>query len=639
MRELLKMRLWLSLVVPLVLFPLPGLMVAAQAPKRVEPAPPPPPPPPRPAPIMPQPSHITVPRIEPPREMQPAREAPAREIHLNEQGEPSSNDHPEADKASEPDRSSSNGATTSSASSDLPDNSPRTSRARSNTTSSGLTGHPGAARLAAPNSPEAEATLGRMNTSRAQLKGVNRLPIPEGHVTSVANGGVVVRTNAGRSFRLRANGTLASVQGRGQSATFRADGRISSLRTPGLSLRTGPRGQRVITSHLAARSMLVSTGRQSGYLERSVERNGKRVMVRTYLSGKRIYRRTYVDTYYHGRILKQYVPAHRYSRAFYAWVVRKFPSPIHYKWGWAPQPWYIYYAPYYIPWPVYEDAGSWLTDYFLGGTLEDGYYMQQPGDGFAGDDPSLGDGDAAPDTGAVDDDTIYAASDTPITPEVKQAIAAEVQDQLSDRLGTEGANVADVATGSASTMAQAEQSDLAQIMKPGHVFVVSTPMDVSTVSNQRCGLSPGDVLSLVEAPDPSANRMSVVATDTGVAHTVLPVSSLPVLNVVSGQKADCPAGTQVRVAPTLLEEMQNNFRARLDDGLQILASQHPKSDLPTAPPSATSTNLLADVSAEEPDIAALLQSLQTQADQAEAQFTASIFGTQAALPQRAAQQQ
>jgi len=231
----------------------------------------------------------------------------------------------------------------------------------------------------------------------------------------------------------------------------------------------------------------------------------------------------------------------------------------------------------------------------------------------------------------------YAASDTPITNEVKQDIAAEVQDQLSDRLGTDDAHAADVATGSASSTAQPAQSDLAQIVQPGDVFVVSTPIDVSTASNQRCGLSPGDVLSLVEAPDPSANRMSAVATDAGVIHTVSSVASLPILKVVSGQKADCPAGSQVRVAPTLLGEMQNNFRARLDDGLQILASQHPKSGLPAAPLSATSTNLPADISADEPDIAALLQLLQTQADQAEAQFTASMFGAQAADPQRAAQ--
>ncbi len=62
-------------------------------------------------------------------------------------------------------------------------------------------------------SAEAQAVLHRVNSQRARLSGVNSMPIPEGRVFNAGHG-VTVSTDDGRSFSLRADGTLARFQSR-----------------------------------------------------------------------------------------------------------------------------------------------------------------------------------------------------------------------------------------------------------------------------------------------------------------------------------------------------------------------------------------------------------------------------------------
>ena len=170
-------------------------------------------------------------------------------------------------------------------------------------------------------SAEAHAVVHHLNTERATLSGINKAPIPNGRVM---NGGniVTVRTGDGRMYFLRADGTLARFQsgmtppGRaaissgsantsarqtarasmGTFATFRHDGTLASLRVGGpngLSIQHGAHGERVIIVHRPDHSTLVSTGPHSGYLERTVDQNGRTLIQRTYVSGSRSWQRTY----------------------------------------------------------------------------------------------------------------------------------------------------------------------------------------------------------------------------------------------------------------------------------------------------------------------------------------------------------
>jgi hypothetical protein len=290
---------------------------------------------------------------------------------------------------------------------------------------------------------------------------------------------------------------------------------------------------------------------------------------------------------------------------------------------------------FFAPWPVYPDGSYWLTDYALGQTLEDGYDTQQPDDGSAAADASAGTNvDSAPgDPGQqTDDDTVYAAATTAITPELKQEIAAEVHQQLA----------LDSAAGAdADPVQAAAPDDPEQFMEIGHNFVVSTPIPASVrregtestsaligeLTGQRCNLSPGDVLRLTSIPGPtgaSTQNGSVLAGNIFSGE----------LEVVASQRGDCPMGIQVMLSTVTLQGMENDFQAHLDDGLHVLYSQQGKDGLPAAPP--TDVAQQPDPAGPPPsaaDLTAQLQGLQSQANRAEAQITQTVLRAQAATDQ------
>ena len=365
---------------------------------------------------------------------------------------------------------------------------------------------------------QAGATLRQINDARAQLSGINKLPIPQGHVLSNTRG-VMVRTDDGRMYSLRADGTLSRFQSGvvrapgnlagfspgpataaisagapaalGTRATFRRDGKIVSLHTSGpnrINIQHGARGWRVITARRPDHTTLVSTGRHSGYLERTIDQDGRPLVERTYLSGSRTWTRTYQGSYRtipiaaqirsatgastSGIMVKQYLPRYTYQPVFYAWVYGGWTAPVSYQWNWGARRWFIYFSLYFYPSPSYPDGSAWLTDYVLGQTLADGFDSEQPGDNSsaaadAGSGPNV---DSAPaDAAQPEDEFAYAPATTAITPEVKQEIAGEVHQQLAQASGA-GA-VAD-----ATPVPVAATDDPFWFMQEGHIFVVSTPM-------------------------------------------------------------------------------------------------------------------------------------------------------------------
>jgi hypothetical protein len=503
-------------------------------------------------------------------------------------------------------------------------------------------------------SAEAHSVVHHLNAERAALSGINKAPIPNGRVL---NGGniVTVRTGDGRMYFLRADGTLARFQsgmtppGRaatssgsasasarpaayastGTFATFRHDGTLASLRVGGpngLSIQHGVHGERLIIAHRPDHSTLVSTGPHSGYLQRTIDHNGRTLIQRTYVSGNRSWQRTYAK--FDGRFTpmqangptpKLYIPRYRYAPAFYGWAVQGWAYPVNYHWNWVSRRWFVYYGPYFYPWVSYSDGSFWLTDYILGQTLSDGYDMQADNSSVPADTSSDANGDSA-DLGQQNgDETVNAPFATAIPSDVKLEIAAEVHQQLMQQ-----------STASEDTSsAQAEApDDPAQFLQAGQIFIVSTPLSarIDAAYNpalpfgvQQCTLSPGDVLRLTRIPDyPSA-----VASNDATGPAIPSYSSL---EVVASQLGDCPTGVQVVVQTIALQEMENNFQAQLDDGLQMLNSQQGKDGLPSAPPSTLAEqSAAADLPPETADVGILLQGLLAKADRAEAQIGQTVM--------------
>jgi hypothetical protein len=182
-----------------------------------------------------------------------------------------------------------------------------------------------------------------------------------------------------------------------------------------------------------------------------------------------------------------------------------------------------------------------------------------------------------------------ANNQTQLSPEVKQAIADEVRQQLAAEQAA-----------AANPQAAPSSDQVPDALNPGErVFVVATTLDVTVpASGQECSLTPGDVvMRLSDTPDANQNVTA---------------------SVQSSKQADCATGQTVAIGVQDLQEMHNQFREQLDAGLKTLADKGGTGGLPKAPDTATTGG---EVPAPTPDpgVADQLQAQQQQADQTETQ--------------------
>ncbi len=363
------------------------------------------------------------------------------------------------------------------------------------------------------------------------------------------DGGLSINASGGRRYQVRADGTLSSYSGRDHTATFRPNGSISTLRVGETQVSRGLHGDRRIVTTRPDRGVLVSMGPHRGYLQRTIVRNDTTFIQRTYVVNRVTYTRVYSTYTYGGIVLERYRPPVYYAPAFYGWVYYPWARPAPYAWAWVGDPWYGYHRTYFTPLPVYPSAAFWLADFLLAESLREAYLSRAE---IAAAPPGApaAPGVPVPNPGAPP--SAPAQGETPITPEVREAIAQEVQRQLAQQ-NADAANPDPAAT----------QGDLpAALRDPNHVFVVSSELDV-TAGDQECGLTPGDVLRLNRAPPDGAAVADV--------------------RVVSSKRSDCAAGSVVTLSVNDLQEMHNSFRERVDAGLGTLRAGQGSGGLPPAP--------------------------------------------------------
>ena len=127
--------------------------------------------------------------------------------------------------------------------------------------------------------------------------------------------------------------------------------------------------------------------------------------------------------------------------------------------------------------------------------------------------------------------------------------------------------------------------------------MVSTDEDLTTSDGTECTLTGGDVVYRV-GDQPDDDKM-VDAT------------------VKSSKKGECPVGATVGVEANELQEMYNNMRQQMSQGMKEMADNSGKNGLPTAPDTKTTAG---EVPPPAPDTNAAtdLQQTQKDADQAEA---------------------
>jgi hypothetical protein len=188
-------------------------------------------------------------------------------------------------------------------------------------------------------------------------------------------------------------------------------------------------------------------------------------------------------------------------------------------------------------------------------------------------------------------ENIASTQDAPITPTIKDAIDEEVRQQLA------------IASAAASSQADPKSGDLPAALQLDHVFVVSSLLEVDARDDQTCNLSVGDVLQLAVPPD--ANEKSAKA------------------RVASSHRADCPTGEIVAVSLQDLQQMQNDLRAEMDEGLRQLHDNQGKAGWPQAPASALAEPPRPAIDGLPPqaDVSTLFEEQKTEVANAEATAT------------------
>jgi hypothetical protein len=361
-----------------------------------------------------------------------------------------------------------------------------------------------------------------------------------------------------------------------------------------MNIHQGVRGGRTIVSERNGRT-IVSTGRRGGYVQRPyLTRGGRAYYQRTYVVGGRSYARVYRGYDYRGVRYYGYVPGYYYHPGFYGWAYNPWVAPVYYgpaAWGWVGTPWFGVYGGFFTPYPVYPSASLWLTDYLIAANLQAAYQAQAEANAAAAQAYAGGGAGQAPadNSGGPPSGGPAASTQTPLSPEVKQAIADEVQQQLAAEKAA-----------AASPQAAPSSAQVPDALNPGErVFVVATPLDVTAPpAGQECGLTVMDVvMRLSDTPD---GNQKVTAS------------------IQSSKKGDCPTGQTVVIGVQDLQEMHNHFQEQLDSGLKTLADKGGTGGLPKAPDTATTAG---EVPAPTPDSGAAdqLQTQQQQADQTQAQ--------------------
>lgn len=430
------------------------------------------------------------------------------------------------------------------------------------------------------------AAIGEINQNRSSFAGINSKPLPSGTVTAMPSGHLVVHTPNGQQYGVRPNGTLASVSTQAGRATFTPSGHVQTMRTPTLDVMHGTHGDRTVVERRPGSATVVSFGR-GGYVERPYRRDGRSLVQRTWIVDDHRYTRMYTPYTYHELRLVNYQPQAVYVPAYYGWTYYPWARPVaYYSWGWTTAVWYRDQGDnaYFVVSPLYPSASVWLSDYVIGTTMQTAYVVPPP-DTAPPDDTEY----VQMPPGDVSDasDVVYAEYATPITPELKDALADQVRQQVS--IENAAAQSPDSAT---------DLSGLAPAMQPNHMFIVDRPLTVITDDERNCSLSAGDVLRLTEVPPDDATSAA--------------------LTVAASRQGECPGNAQVIINFSDLQEMHNSFRSQLDAGLAVLHDRQGRDGLPAAPQSAIAPPPRpTDAPPPDGDAGALLRSAQQDADRSE----------------------
>ncbi|MFI5097320.1 MAG: hypothetical protein ACHQT6_05030 [Candidatus Acidiferrales bacterium] len=367
----------------------------------------------------------------------------------------------------------------------------------------------------------------------------------------------------GSTHNFNSSGRRTSVETTsGTRANFNHSGHVSTIHTRGgMTINHGAHGERRFESRRPDGVRVVGYGHGRGYAEHGYYRGGHPYMRRTYFYGGHRYAYAYRGYYWRGHPYFGFVAPYYYAPAFYGWAYRPWGAPIAFGWGWGGAPWYGYYGYYFNPYPVYASPAFWITDYLLAANLQAAYEARAAARAEANADAE------------AEEQPVSGGGAVALSPEVKQQIADEVRAQIAaQQQAAERPEPAEPVTNNAPAGGgQNAPDEVPAALDPARrTFIVSAVLSESTSDGTECSLSPGDVLTRME-DNPDANQ------------------NVKVL-VASSQRNDCASGTQVAVAVQDLQDMHNDFQAKISEGLGKLAENQGKNGIPASPVAGAKAN-------------------------------------------------
>jgi hypothetical protein len=313
--------------------------------------------------------------------------------------------------------------------------------------------HPGGATTAHPTGPTTAHPAGATTAHPATPANHSVAPGAHPAAAGARPGGRVEPSGRGFGNGRSPNGSHEVRARNGAEVRMRPGGRPADIRTAhGMEIHHGlAGGRRVEVMHGDRRIVAEHGGR--GFVERPYHYGGHEYAHRTYYYNGRAYDRFYARGYYRGVYVNVYSPVAYYRPAFYGWAYNPWAVPIAFSWGFAVNPWYGFYGPYFAPYPVYPSASFWLTDYLVSQSLAAAYEAR------------------AQEAAAAQ----IAAADA-MSRQTKDLIAAEVQRQIA-----------------------LENSEAAR----------NAALDPASSGNE-CAVSQGDALQLVGPPPPDATAANLI---------------------------------------------------------------------------------------------------------------------------------
>ncbi|PYX05766.1 MAG: hypothetical protein DMG88_20400 [Acidobacteria bacterium] len=406
-----------------------------------------------------------------------------------------------------------------------------------------------------PNNAAANANRGMNNTRTGNATAANSVRNANASRTTVARHPAPPTTT--REIKTRSGASVkANYQG----------GHVRSIQTHNMKIERSGRGQRRIETVRNGRR-IVSTGGRRGYMERPyINRGGRAYVQRTYYVGGRSYVYAYRTYYYGGAPYYGYAPAYYYQPVYYGWAYNPWPQPVYYRWGYYNDPWYGNYNYYYAPYPAYPTASSWLTDYMISENLRAAYEaslagrvapLQAPFNQSEDLTASLWSSDflIAGNLDAAYGGALYmsaagkgnaTASQAQLTPEVKQALADEVKQQIAaDKTAAEG-----------SQQAASKGDELPPALDPKHrIFIASSNLDVTTTDGTECQLGQGDVIERASDTADEDNKVEMIVKSAKRWCLSLKFSRLTVLLLALFSRLEVHAGSQGWPIPEVTKEL------------------------------------------------------------------------------------